>query len=120
MELNIDCIRAVLLTAEKKCCPPAHLPWTYIMNEEDSSYLKPFSHNEIAYHINQCKMSGFFVGTSCYDAGKCYIINDLSPSGHEFLSGLKDESILTKIKSIGIASLPLLADCVKDWLLAKI
>ena len=113
MKLNPDCIRAILLTVEDKC--DFDTPWEYEKDNFESEYLVEYAHKEIVYHIRQSEESGLIQGVHYYDGGNSILVCDLTPSGHEFLANIRNDSLWKKIiaKASG-ASLPILLEVAKD------
>lgn len=103
MRLNPDCIRDILLTAEKN--ENMYYPKTYEL-------LSKYETNEVIYHIKQCDMSHLIILTEY--SGNEYSINDLTPQGHEFLANIRTNHIWDNTKSlakdIGCDSLKSLID----------
>ncbi|MCM1480823.1 MAG: DUF2513 domain-containing protein, partial [Muribaculaceae bacterium] len=60
MKLNPDCIRDILLTVESTS--EYAVTVQYNVSEEFPKLLQ-YSEDEFLYHVNQCKLCGFF--TSC-------------------------------------------------------
>lgn len=105
MRLNPDCIRDILMLIEN--------------NSKDSSYfydqankpleLRDYTNDEIMYHASQCSKHGFIEGFSANDSWNCFIVTDISPSGHEFLANIRNDTFFNNVKSIckdiGVSSL---------------
>lgn len=109
MRLNPDCIRAILLTVEKKS--DYHHQTHYLCGEAIDTILDNFSHEEIIYHINQCELSDLIYDVSYCDGGKSIYIKDLTPLGHEFLTNIKNETVWKKLLlKCANASLPILME----------
>lgn len=98
MKLNPDCVRAILFTVEKKC--DFSTCWEYEKRNLESDFLTNFSHEEIIYHIRQCDKSGLISGVHYYDGGETIIIMDLSPTGHQFLANIRQDTNWNKTKEI--------------------
>ena len=98
MQLNPDCIRDILLSVES-VTDFSH-SFTYKKDTDINDYLKKYSHEEIIYHIRQCSMSNFITNVHYYDCGETISITDLSPSGHEFLSNIRSDTVWKSTKSI--------------------
>ena len=110
MRLNPDCVRDILLTVEEVTCFNRIL-W-YKINENDFPLLLKYSHEELIYHIRQCKLSNLILGVKFYDSGDSASISDLSPYGHKFLADIRSDniwkhtkSIATKVGSVSLDSL---------------
>lgn len=110
MRLNPDCIRDILLYVEKNTDYENHAS---LLDKEDFKKFSNYSYNEIMYHIKQCDSSGFFLGKVkyWYDG---FIIDDLSPAGHEFLANIRRDTNWEKTKElskkVGSSSLEVIKD----------
>lgn len=112
MRLNPECIRSILLFVEDNV-DFSHV-LTYSSDDIPES-LSCYSHDEIVYHISQCKQSGLLTGVHFYDGGTTVTISDLTPAGHEFLANIRNDSIWSKVLSKGVgASVPVLLELAKD------
>ncbi|WP_160688381.1 DUF2513 domain-containing protein [Clostridium sp. C2-6-12] len=127
MKLNPDCIRDILLTVEDTTSPssvmayrPSENIYESLLDDEASitpkiehKRLKPYTDEEIQYHINQCELSGFFTEISWFCGNSCFI-QDLSPLGHQFLADIRTDTNWNKTKDIakkvGSSSLSTLKD----------
>lgn len=115
MKLNPECMRSILLLVEDNV-DFSHV-WTYSSNDIPEQ-LSCYSHDEIVYHISQCKKSDLLTGVHFYDGGITVIISDLTPAGHEFLANIRNDSIWSKVLSKGVgASVPVLLELAKDFAL---
>lgn len=96
MKLNPDCIRDILLTVEENTSYGKPMGYN-----TDSEYerLKPYSHEEAMYHIQQCEFSGLVTEVSYFLGGGC-MIHDLSPKGHEFLANIRLDTNWNKTKEV--------------------
>lgn len=113
MELSPNCLRGVLLTIEDNCTFNAS--WTYKQNSFDLEHLAEYDHEEIIYHIKQASQSGLIQGVRYFDNGRVAIINDLTPSGHEFLANIRTDVLWNKLMSkFAGASLPILIEAAKE------
>lgn len=90
MRLNPDLIRDILLTVEDECDFSHYLE--YRVENMTFLRLETYKHEEITYHINQCKMGNLITNVHYYDNGDCIVIGDLTPQGHEFLENIRDEN----------------------------
>jgi len=114
MQLNPDCIRDVLLTVEDMC--NGRVQYFYDGNEalieliEGSEHLQNYTGDEVDYHFIQVINAGYLVGAEQLQKGFCFM--DLSPSGHEFLNNVRDNtvwnSVKEKVKPIGTVSLSII------------
>lgn len=98
MRLNPDCIRAILLTVEE------YTGFKKLMNVDEKHYaqyplLQEFEFDEIAYHIVQCNLSGYFLDFA-HQYGDRFMIVGLSPNGHEFVENVRISSHWNEIKKI--------------------
>lgn len=113
MQLNPNCIRGILLTAESKCTFSE--VWEYTKNSLNIPYLAEFTHDEILYHIRQAQASGLIRGVHYYNGGAAVIIHDLTPAGHEFLANIKTPSVWKDVcKKASGASLPIITELAKQ------
>ena len=76
VELNPDCVRDILLDVERIDCPRAN----YRYPADSKVLIERYSADVVAYHIQQCIYSGFFVNPKSYMRGSLYI-QSLSPKG---------------------------------------
>ncbi len=103
MQIDNDCIRNILFTIEEHstyssaCC----------MREALQKYpkLETYDVEKINYHLRYLEMKGLI-----FKPEPNFIFDyDLTPSGHEFISNIRDNNNWNKIKgissSIGFASL---------------
>lgn len=97
MKLNPDCVRDILLSVEDTC--DYNRTMHYHQNT-DVQRLQKYSHDEIVYHIRQCKLSGLILGVQFYDSGADVTISDLTPAGHKFLANVRKDTIWNNTKSI--------------------
>ncbi len=109
MRLNPDCIRDILLTVEETT---TYLKGMSYYNRESELYnrypntgfefkrLKKYSHDEIVYHVRQCKMAHLITGVIIADGGDGIKISDLTPNGHEFLANIRSDNLWNNIKNI--------------------
>lgn len=98
MKLNPDCIRDILLTVENKSS--FNTIWDYQKEDHQNELLENYSHDEIAYHIRQCSLSGFLNGVNYYDGGDNILVGDLTPEGHQFLANIRSNTNWNKTKEI--------------------
>ena len=113
VKLNPDCVRDILLTVEDTTDLQRG-----ILYPGESTYprLEKYDTNEVLYHIEQCRLSGFLVG--CKDFNDFVTIRYLSPAGHEFLSSIRRPSIWDRVvdisQKIGVTSLTALSQIAKE------
>lgn len=114
MKLNPECIRVILLDIESTTT------FSDIYNydeDEPSDLLKPFSSEEVLYHIRQAYASGLITKPEWYYDGACSVA-DLTPNGHEFLNNIRQDNNWNKTKevakSVGSTSIGVLVDISKN------
>ena len=95
MKLNPDCIRDILLDVERMDCPRAN----YRYPADSRVLIERYSADVVAYHIQQCIYSGFFVNPKSYMRGSL-CIQSLSPKGHEFISSIREDTVWNKTKAV--------------------
>lgn len=95
MKLNPDCIRDILLLVEK-CSDFDHV--TEYRFDQPFSELSDYSHDELTYHIRQCEKAGLIDDVHYYTDS--IDIQDLTPSGHEFLANIRENKIWNSVKSV--------------------
>ena len=125
MKLNIDCVRDIMLWAESITTPtkPAvyvdtdmvkSLSVMYLSeseipvpNEDQKNLLNKYSNEQLVYHLRYCVADNLLIENSANLQGTI-IIEDLTPSGHEFMANVREEenynSIKSKAKRAGIES----------------
>lgn len=114
MRLNPDCIRDVLLFVEEHTDLRKHVT----ISRDNAEILIPgYSSDEIMYHVEQCNLSGFFQRAT-HDILGNISISYLSPKGHEFLDNIRPVPVWNRVKSKGIASIPIMFQLAKDFALA--
>lgn len=112
MKINAFCIRDILLTVEENSDFYHH---TCYSKSAPFERLSHYSHEEIIYHIKQCKEFGLITDVHYYDGGTSVDIADLSPKGHEFLANIRNDSVWKKVISkCADASLPILLSAAKE------
>ena len=93
MQLNPDCLRAVLLYAE------AHAefdsPWNVPIDGVSS--ISEFPAREIRHHVDQCVAAGYFIKGEEWITGDLEILG-LSPSGHQAIATIRSPAIHEKAK----------------------
>lgn len=98
MRLNPDCIRDILLTIEE--ISDFNSGWSYNTQKHCTSILNKYTYEEVLYHVSQSKRSGLIEGVKFYDGGSSFWVEDLSPSGHEFLANIRSDTLWDKVKNI--------------------
>lgn len=97
MRLNPDCIRDLLLSIEEVSTSNSLLTSDQLSN---SSYISKYSQSEILYHLHQLELAGYIITPPKQMFEDMFLVNDLSPLGHEFLSDIRQDTNWNKIKSI--------------------
>lgn len=67
MRLNNDCVRDILLSVEEVC--DFNESFRYSKFSNDFERLQPYPHDEIIYHIKQCKLAGLITSMFATDGG---------------------------------------------------
>lgn len=96
MKLNSDCVRDILMMVEDVC--DFNTVVEYSNYSEKHEHIDKYSHDEIIYHIKQCEQAGLIEGVDYYDDGDYIVINDLTPSGHDFLANIRQDTVWNGIK----------------------
>lgn len=112
MKLNPDCIRDLLMECEEQCTPYQSAAFT--PQEPFVRDGREYSWEETLYHLEQCRMSGFFSGAS-RDIVDTYRVTDITPKAHEFLANIRNDNIWKATKGmaskVGSFSLDILKSC---------
>lgn len=96
MNLNHDCVRAIMLHAEK------NLYYGYYININDVE-IDGYSHEEIVYAVDKLLEAGYFAGN------KQMYLNTPEPSirvtsltweGHQFLDNIRDDGVWKDTKKV--------------------
>lgn len=120
MKLNPDCIRDILLLAEKETSLDFYLD---ISPNELPESLIQYAPDEVMYHIKQCELSNLLLVPSWYLDGSC-IISYLTPDGHQFLANIREDNNWNKTKeiaaSVGSNSLDVIKDIASNVIAALI
>lgn len=98
MRLNPDCIRDLLFSIEEKSTSCSIISSDNLSNTDR---LKNYSEEEIIYHLQQLNWSGYIIAPSncrCIDGS--FLLQDLSPAGHEFISNIRKDTNWNKVKKI--------------------
>lgn len=98
MRLNTECVRDLLLTIEETTTVTDSMD--YYIDQNDFPRLTKYSHEEILYHIRQCKLAELITNANFYDGGDLVIIPDLSPKGHEFLENIRSDNLWNSTKQV--------------------
>lgn len=118
MLLNSDCVRDSLIWIENnqnidsRYGLPVRIPIKELL---ESNLREDYEKEEIEYTIQQMMKSNLIESEfTRYLGGYDLIINDISPSGHEFLANIRSNNIWQKTKTvskkIGVTSLSGLKD----------
>lgn len=97
MKLNPDCIRDLLIEIEEVTDMETGILFDF--NHENSERLSAYEPNTLAYHLNQCNLSGYLVGFRCF-GNDTFDLQFLSPEGHAFLANVRSENVWKHTKSI--------------------
>lgn len=100
MKLNPDCIRDILLSIEDSADFMNCFEYRIDEAEGIPNRLAKYSHDEIIYHIRQCSMSNLITTPSYYDGGDCICIQDLTPSGHQFIANIRSDTVWNNTKTL--------------------
>jgi len=133
MKLNPDCIRDILLTTEEEC--GFGKQFFYAPNDwrskkwEDFEFLKKYSYEEVCYHLHQCDDAGYFSprghqkGLTFWINGG-FMVDDLSPKGHEFINNIREDTnwkkTKEKAKAVGSSALDVLEKIAAGVIMAQI
>ena len=98
MRLNPDCIRDILLVIENATTYTESWDWDF--DNFDEPLLNSYSHEEILYHLLQCKKAGLIDGCEFYFGADAGTVSDLSPYGHQFLADMRSDSVWNNVKTI--------------------
>ena len=116
MKLNPDCIRDILLWAEKYTDAGTYVKFERHnqVPEELSAYTKEV----FIYHVNQCKNFGLVLYDERIPLTFLFKITDLSKEGHTFLANIRENANWNKTKkianTIGTNSLDALKDIASN------
>lgn len=106
MRIDNECIRDILFAIEKESTTSSPC---YISSKNNIERLKKYDEEKLSYHLRYLRMKQMIYNP---DQMAPYGY-DLMPSGHEFLSNIRDDSNWNKIKSvssnIGFASLKIVS-----------
>lgn len=98
MKLNHDCIRDILFSIEDLSEPNS-----LITSEQLSQtiFLNKYPYEDVLYHLQQLIWDNYImVPTKYKDLEGSFVIKDLSPKGHEFISNIRKDTNWNKVKSI--------------------
>lgn len=97
MQLNVECIRDILLTIEQECDGFREFRISLETDLSAFEHLSKYNCQEVIYHVRQCNEQKLFTKCTHNILGE-YAIYDLSPSGHEFLGNIRSNSVWNKLK----------------------
>lgn len=120
MQINPDCVRDIMLVAEKA-------PFGKFLRCRDLSSLLPnqYSENDIQYaclQLEQGKLLDVKVVNKNlpHSPPKAVLIRDITPEGHKFLDSIRKDTAWGKVKEFvkknGVQSLPVLIQLVDQYL----
>lgn len=98
MKLNPDCARDILFSIEQLSTHDSLLTSNQLAKTE---FLSKYSNDEILYHLNQLYLSGYIIAPTRHKLiDETFLVNDLSPAGHEFISNIRNDTNWNKVKKI--------------------
>lgn len=97
MQLNPNCVRDILIAVEANTGYRVYFEYPQERNNAPS--LSNYSDEEIRYHILQCAKANLIELIS-HDLSGNIAINDLTPSGHEFLANIRTDTVWNDVKAI--------------------
>lgn len=98
MKLDEKCTIAVLTAIEDAVS--CRGSFVYATGDPKPKELKPYSDDQIAYHIHQCDLSGYLIGCSITGNGAMVFVEDLDPKGHSILEASRGSSLKKALKKI--------------------
>ena len=134
MKLNFDCIRDILLRIEentgyRKSCYFYDLdlfdaiPGQYNVEPYQVSLSKDYDNDVLLYHLRYCINAKLLIIPERSDSDRI-TIEDLTPSGHDFLASIRKKSNWETIKAVadqvGSRSLPTLSSIASQVIAAII
>lgn len=93
MQLNPDCIRALLMYFEERTNESI-----ITCDVETISQTINFPRDVVEYHIQQCNYNDFLIGYKPFAGG--FALKDISPSAHEFLANIRQDTTWNGVKEI--------------------
>lgn len=97
MKLDPDCLRDILLSIEKHSTINDYVNINDFAND---GLLEKYDDNKLAYHVRYAEEADLFTKVDHYMGDtNSYDIQDLSPTGHSFLSNIRKEDNWNKTKS---------------------
>lgn len=96
MKLNSNCVRDILIAIEDS----TNFQEAVNNNQlEALDVLRPYTSEEILYHLRQLSWAGLIQDFNYYADGG-YSILDLSPKGHEFLNNIRSDENWNRTKNL--------------------
>lgn len=115
MQLNLDCIRRILLCVEnntglRKYCffIDSNLEKAELLTggrlippkDYQLELLHDFSNDELIYHVHYCIKADLLSTNSLSFDVYQIVITDLTPNGHRFLENIRDNKVWNNVKNI--------------------
>ncbi|WP_164545992.1 DUF2513 domain-containing protein [Latilactobacillus curvatus] len=94
IRLEPDIIRDILFVVESET-DLDH----YAAKDDFNELFEKYGASKVAYHAKQAYESGLIEGLKLL-LGSGFIVNDLTPRGHQFLSDIRNDTNWSKTKSI--------------------
>ena len=119
MKLNYDCVRSVLLTAEKSKTIDEELNINPVTVETIFEQLPKYEDNEILYTIEKLKEAGYINAALHFAAGHFIdgTVSSITYSGHEYLDNIREPEVWRKVKAMlknaGATTLPLISQAAQ-------
>lgn len=120
MKLDPDCIRDVLMVVEDNATVD-----TWVDTKAFTELAKKYGGPAVSYHVRQADWAGLFSKMEKFIGGG-FIIQDLSPQGHEFLANIRQDTnwnktkqIASKVGSTSLSTLTTVASSVISDLIQK-
>jgi len=103
MKLNPDCVRDILLTVEENTGYNKEMVYA---SPGQFSKLSKYDHDEIMYHLWQCKDSGLIEGLENIIGD--FQVKKLTDAGHTLIVKIREDKTWKKILKCTVSSLPTL------------
>lgn len=86
------------MEVEDKC----DIGTTIRLPQDRGRYLSSYFDDEIRYHVRQCELSGLLYRVHALSGGGelSYLIEDLTPKGHEFLANIRKDTVWNGVKDV--------------------
>ena len=98
MKLNPDCIRDILFAIEGLSTSTSILTSDQLL---ETQFLSKYTMNEVTYHLNQLYLSNYIIVPDKHKwIDGTFLVKDLSPAGHEFISDIRKDTNWNKVKTI--------------------